>query len=76
MDILNNLQNCIQNDFYEGMTKRVRLALKDFGVRTMIPHPVAKYAILYSKFYPIDFLQKIKEYLGDISNAVSKKTGM
>lgn len=75
MNILNNLQSCIQNDFVENITKRVRLTLKHFGIKTIIPHCVAKNAILYSKLYPIDFLQKIKEYLNTVSNEVSKRTG-
>lgn len=75
MNILNKLQSCIQNDFLENITKRVRLALKHFGIKTIISHCEAKNAILYSKLYPIDFLQKIKDYLNNVSKDVSKRTG-
>jgi len=56
-------------------TNRVRLTLKEFGIKTRIPHQVAKKAILHSKLYSIDFLQKILEYVSSTFNETTKQTG-
>lgn len=73
---MDGLQSRMKNDFEDNDTKDVRLALKELGVKTKIPHKVAKNAILHSKLYSIDFLQKIIEYISDKFNKDSKQTGI
>lgn len=63
-------------DFEDGNIERVRQDLKEFGIKTKIPHSVLKNAILDSKLYSIDFLKKIHEYLCNSINTLSNGTDM
>lgn len=73
---MNNIESLIKNDINDSNILRIRNVLKDFGIKTEIPHIVAKDAISYSKLDPITFLQKIKEYLSNKVYNISKRSGM
>lgn len=71
--MLDDLQNLIIYDFKSCSTVNVHSALREFGIKTKIPHCVIKNAIICSQLYSIDFLQNILDYIANEVNPNLRK---